>query len=376
MRIGLNCRHLADPVLRGWNRYTVNLIRSIQELGHELVLYSEEPIHHVYKEYFGDKGVEERVSGSMNYGVWEQNWLAEAINASSVQVFHCPVHFGLPATVSVPTVLTIHDCIDETFHAKTKSLRERFSLANIKAKSYRWIARTKADHIIAVSKFTSLDVQKIYRIPENKITVVYEAADESVKRQPSEEECSDVLQRHRIKAPYFFYIGGWEDRKNVPLLVRALAVSRLKDIQLVLAGGSEEDQERLYTIARDLRIESQVRLLQRVEERDLPALFSKAQAFIYPSLYEGFGLQLVEAMAHGTPVLAADSTSLAEVLGTGGALFKPDGQSELAALMQRVFEDREYLEDLQKKSKSRGKDFDWSATAHQTIDVYKKVLEG
>ena len=174
---------------------------------------------------------------------------------------------------------------------------------------------------------------------------------------------------------YIFYVGGWEARKNIPFLVRAFAQSHLTDVKLVLAGGKYDERDSLIDLIDSLQINHQIQLLGWVDEEDLPALYAEAVAFVYPSEYEGFGLQLCEAMAVGCPILAANATCLPEVLADGGKLFSLDKTStELVDLLKSLDKDRSYRDELGKKAKQRSQKFDWHHTAIETMAIYHKQL--
>ncbi len=168
-------------------------------------------------------------------------------------------------------------------------------------------------------------------------------------------------------------MGGWERRKNVPFLVRAFAAAKLADVELVLAGGKEGEREELQKLAAELGIADRLRLLGWIEEADLPALYAEALAFVYPSEYEGFGLQLCEAMAAGCPVLASDRTCLPEILGPGGAIFSLDRPAELADWLRRVAGEPAVRAELTARGQARGAAFRWGKTAQATVRIYEAL---
>jgi glycosyltransferase involved in cell wall biosynthesis len=178
-----------------------------------------------------------------------------------------------------------------------------------------------------------------------------------------------------LAKPYAFYVGGWEERKNVPFLMYAFAAADLHGIELVLAGGEDEQRGRLLALAAALGIANRVHFLGWVDDAELPALYTEALCFVYPSAYEGFGLQLCEAMAVGSPVFAARATCLPEVLGDGGETFPLDDPSILARLLHRVSQDAAYRSVLVNRAKARAKSFSWRKTAEETLAVYRRTID-
>jgi len=169
-------------------------------------------------------------------------------------------------------------------------------------------------------------------------------------------------------------VGGWEQRKNIPFLLRGFAHAQLRNTELVMAGGRDDQRSHLMSLAKELGIAGQLRLLGWVEEPDLRTLYAEALGFCYPSEYEGFGLQLCEAMAVGCPVLAARATCLPEVLGLGGETFSLDEPSELAGLLHRLVSDSAYRRELAEKAQRRSADFSWARAADQTVEVYQSLI--
>ena len=204
--------------------------------------------------------------------------------------------------------------------------------------------------------------------------MIYEAADQHFHTPVPSPELTRVRVRHELTKPYFFYIGGWEQRKNVPFLLRAFAAANLDAVELVLAGGREQERKSLSDQAEALGIGKRLRLLNWVEDEDLPALYGAALAFVYPSEYEGFGLQLCEAMACGCPVLASDRTSLPEILGQGGDTFPLEDPGLLADKLRRVAGDEAYRNDLRARGRQRGSEFSWKRTAEQTVATYRSLV--
>jgi glycosyltransferase involved in cell wall biosynthesis len=207
------------------------------------------------------------------------------------------------------------------------------------------------------------------------VTVVYLAADPVFHAPLRDADRAAARERWELRRPYLFYIGGLEGRKNIPFLLRGFAAAGLTDVELVLAGGSEADRAALARLAGELGIGNRVRFPGFVPDADLPGLYAAALGFVYPSEYEGFGLQLVESMAVGCPTLASRATSLQEVLGHGGDTFALDDPGELAGRLNRLANDPAYRGELSERARRRSADFSWDRTAAETAAVYRRQIE-
>ena len=205
--------------------------------------------------------------------------------------------------------------------------------------------------------------------------MTHEAADRRFHGPIPEAGRRRVREAHALANRYVFFVGGWDRRKNIPFLVRAFAEASLEGVDLVLAGGKDQERSALEEFARSLGVADRLRLLGFVEDDDLPALYAEALAFAYPSEYEGFGLQLCEAMAAGCPTLASRATCLPEVLGDGGETFGLADTAELSALLRRLAVDEGFRATLSARARARSAAFSWRRTAEQTLDVYRSAID-
>ena len=376
MRVGFNARLLAAADLRGWNRYTVNLLAQLPALGVEPVLYSDQRIHpaHLQRMNIGMDAL--RVGEVRPYVRWEQQWLPSQFRRDGIDLFHAPANFGLPLRSSVPRVLTLHDAIDAAYYIPRQSLKERLRVNALRSRLTQAVSRIAADRVITVSPHAREDLTRWLGIPASKIRVTAEAADPIFEAEVTAEQRSEVRRHHALNRQYFFYIGGWEGRKNVDFLVKAFAESGVnKDgVELVLAGGKAAEVARLNDTTATLGVAGHVRALGWIEDAELPALYAEALALVYPSEYEGFGLQVCEAFAVGCPVLAARVTCLPWVVGAGGETFALDDTAELISLMRKVARDPGFRAELSRRAVERSREFSWKKTAEATIEVYREVL--
>ncbi len=286
-------------------------------------------------------------------------------------------NFIIPFGVKGKKICTIHDLAfkryPETVNLKTRKFLEYRIKKTIK----------RADKIVVVSKFTADELMELYGVPSEKITVIYNGVDfnlynENVKR----EEIDKVLEKRELSyGKYFFYLGTIEPRKNIYRMVGAYAkcVSRLKAEgkeapKLVLGGKLGWYYDEILERIKRENIEDNIRLLGYVDENEKPELYSGALAFLFPSLYEGFGLPIAEAMACGTPVLTSNSTSLVEIAGESAVLCDPLSEDDIAEGMYRLAVEPDLRERLSKSGSQRAKEFDWDSSAEGLYELYKKVL--
>lgn len=375
MRVGVNTRLLCSPNLRGWNRYTLNLVDALADMGISVYLFSDRALNDVHLARLANRNCVVRVSGPMRYFLWEQRWLPRQCAADNVDVLHCPYHFGLPWSTSCPRVLTLHDAIDLAYYGPLTSWTKKWGRAAFETRLYEWIGRTRAHHVVTVSEHAKSQLIEYLSIPASKITVAHLAADPCFHEPISEIEKSQVLGELRLTRPYFLYVGGFERRKNVPFLVRAFANAQLGDTDLVLAGENDGYANEILDFAASVGVRTKVLVPGAIKDSQLAALYAGALAFVYPSQYEGFGLQLCEAMALGCPILAARATSLPEVLGDGGETFDLSEPDELVALLRRIQCDSVFRDTLARRAKTRSANFSWRRTAEQTISAYRRALE-
>lgn len=374
LRVGFNARLLHSPDLRGWNRYTVNLLAELPGSGVEPVLYSDRPVHPDHLDRLPAGSYRVRVGPVRPYAAWEQLWLPRACGRDGVDLLHAPANFGLPWSSPCPRVLTLHDAIAELYQRRRAPVLDRYRPAAVRSRVAHWAARARAERVITVSDHAREDLVNGLGLPASKVRVTPEAADPAMLRPVSAAQRERVGARHGLRRPYVFYVGGWEGRKNLPFLLRGFAAAGLNGVDLALAGGRDDLRAGLAAVAEGLGIGDRLRLLGWVEDADLPALYSGALCLAYPSEYEGFGLQVCEAMAAGCPVFAARATSLPEVLGSGGETFALGDPGELAALLRRVAGDPEFRADLVRRARARSDDFSWRRTAEATAAVYRELV--
>ncbi|GCE03970.1 glycosyltransferase family 4 protein [Dictyobacter aurantiacus] len=306
--------------------------------------------------------------------VWEQWTSPLAARKEHVDLLHVP-HFAPPLLPPVPTVVTIHDVI---------ALRLPAYRPNRKVKAYtNLIARSahRASMVIAPSQHARQDIIDVLKLPPERIRVIYEAAGDEYQPVTDPAVLAAARARYGLGERYIFYLGGLDQRKNVPQLVRAFARLHAQigdpDLQLLIAGNPDKQKGSLFPdprpVAADLGMSGQI-IYRFIEEEDKPAIYSGASVFVFPSLYEGFGLDPLEAMSCGAPVVCSNRTSLPEVVGDAAISVDPEDVRELVDAMYRVLTDEGLRTGLRARSLQQAKRFHWHQAAQQTLAVYEEVL--
>jgi glycosyltransferase involved in cell wall biosynthesis len=251
------------------------------------------------------------------------------------------------------------------------------------------IAAKRADIVLTDSQASKWDIVHLLDIPSERVRVIYLAADDIYQPILDDRRLSATCQKYGLPESYLLYLGGFDQRKNVPTLLKAFAqlakdsraflvvAGRLPEYGLDLAIQAERSDffpdPRL--IVQELGIEERVVFTGWVPEEDKPALYSGARALVFPSLYEGFGLPPLEALACGTPVIASNRGSLPEIVGDGGLLLEPDDVEGLAGAMEKLLNDESLWGDLREKGLAHAARFSWEKTARETLAVYQEIGE-
>ncbi len=317
--------------------------------------------------------------GPLRKLAWEQRGAVMTAKRKGARVLHVP-YLGAPLFAGLPVVVTAHDMIPWVVPGYGGSAPVRLYLALAAASARR------ARLIIADSEASRRDVIKVLKVPPSKVHTVY-LGTASHPEYPAQ-ELEAVRARHNLPADYSFYLGGFDRRKNVPLLLRAWrsaldalgAARQSGDGPLLVIGGDVPQPGGVFP---DVRAEAArlgfgdgagVRFLGRVSEEDKPLLMAAARLFVYPSAYEGFGLDPLEAMSVGCPVVSSSGGSLKEVVGDACLLVMPNDENALCDAIVHAWQDDTLRERLSAQGRERARDFTWQRTARQTWDLYLKAM--
>ena len=267
---------------------------------------------------------------------------------------------SLPYKTFSKSVLIVHDLAFELIpHAYPGSYSRLHRITKTSAK--------RADKIVAVSNSTKKDLSRLYNIDKQKISVIYEGVDSMFHPQPAK-EINRIRRRYDLNKKYFLFIGSLKKIKNVPVLLRAFAAfleKRAGDYQLVLVGSNYWPDGEINAIIKAKKLQKKVKSLGFVSDHDLPGLYSGSSAFIMPSLYEGFGIPILESMACGTPVITSNTGSMPEIAGKAALLVNPLDTAEICKKMWLLEEDSSLRSRLIQKGLLRAKQYSWSKMARQ-----------
>jgi glycosyltransferase involved in cell wall biosynthesis len=296
---------------------------------------------------------------------WRRRWRADQLD-----LLHVPFYY-LPPGAPRRSVVTIYDCRFLRYPETYPRARAAFLRAAVP-----WSLR-RASHIITISEFTKRELVELLGLPPERISVTLLAQRESFQPITDPSAQAVVRKRYRLPPRFILSTSTLEPRKNLVRLVEAFAMLRREGCpqELVLSGARYFGTNPLEDAIRRLGLGGVVHFPGYIPDADMPGLYSMADAFAYPSLYEGFGIPPLEAMACGTPVVAAGTTSIPEVIGSAACAVDPLSSESIAAGLRRILESVAYASALREAGFARVGMFSWEATARQTVAVYKRVLE-
>ncbi len=368
-RIGIDARKIADF---GIGTYIQHLVRAIAALDQENRYFL-----FVGRNYEGElddlpanfRRVTERAPV---YSLREQVVLSWRLARLSLDLYHA-THYVLPLVAPRRVVVTIHDIIHLLY---PEFLPNRLAFLYAQRMIRRSLGR--ADWVISDSQNTRTDLMDYFEVGGEKIRHIYPGvAAEFLQRLPPE-EIEGRRQRFGLARPYLLFVGNPKPHKNLDNVVRAYARvvggGAGSDVDLVCVGGRDGSDARVRERAAQLGLDERVRLLGHVDPEELPALYQGATLFLYPTLYEGFGLPVVEAMASGVAVITSNNSALREIAEGFAELVDPLDVDAIAAAIRRCLADADHRAALAERGRRRSLDFDWRRTAEQTLEVYRAAL--
>ena len=367
MRVAIDARKLHDF---GIGTYIRNLLRHLARIDRdsEYVLLCQEY----------DVGVAAQLGPnfravlepSPTYSFREQVHVPWVLHRERPDVFHAP-HYVLPPLTRCRSVVTIHDCIHLMF---PQYLPNR--AAYVYARASMWSAARQARRILTVSEASKRDIIHFFDVPPEKVVVVYNAIEERFAVTPSEEAIARVRERYQLNHPFVLYVGNIRPHKNLVRLIEAFAELRthgVGELKLLIIGDEISKLPALRRAVHSHKLHKHVRFLGYLEDDTLAILYRLASVFVFPSLYEGFGLPPIEAMASGTPVVTSNVSSMPEVTGDAAVLVDPYNVESIVEGIARVLGDPALAAQLRRKGIARAREFSWARSVARTREVYQEV---
>lgn len=302
-----------------------------------------------------------------------------ALRRAHCDLVHIPNLFSVPRVLSCPYVMTVHDMLEHMSRARQQTGFWR----TLHFQTTKRVLEG-ADRIFAVSNFTRIEIEKLFEIPSDRIEVVYNAIDERFLGGHASAADRDLIaKRYQVTYPFLLYAGRISPHKNVVRMIEAFSALKTElereqafpDLKLIIIGDDLSGNPDLRRTVIRSGVQNDVRFLGFVPIEVLRIFYDEAKIFVFPSLYEGFGLPPLEAMAHGTPVVTSNVTSLPEVVGNAAVLVNPENVFEIMRALHRVLIDQALRTRMKERGYQQAARFSWETSARRILDVYKQVAQ-
>jgi glycosyltransferase involved in cell wall biosynthesis len=295
-------------------------------------------------------------------------------------VVHIPHLYWIPRGLGCPYILTVHDLLEHMYGSRDASSLRRSLYFYLTRRALR-----KAARVIAVSQFTKNEIEKLLAVPDARIEVVYNAIDERfLHGHATAADRELIAQRYQVNHPFILYAGAIRPHKNVVRIIEAFSSlkselqkeQQFPDLKLIIIGDDLSSHPRLRRTVVRSGVQNDVRFLGFVPIEVLRIFYDVAKIFVFPSLYEGFGLPPLEAMAHGTPVVASNTSSLPEVVGNAALLVNPENVFEIRRGLQRALLDPVLRERMKQRGYEQAQRFSWTSSVSRILEIYREVADG
>jgi glycosyltransferase involved in cell wall biosynthesis len=368
VRIAIDARKLRDY---GIGTYVRNLLRHLARLDRttEYVVLCSQRDWKITSEL--GENFRAIIDASPGYSLREQVTVPLDLRRERVDLFHAP-HYVLPPLTPCRSVVTIHDCIHLRF---PQYLPSRLGYAY--ARSSMWVATHRSSRVLTVSEASKRDILKYFHIPEAKVDVIYNGIDERFWSPPDAAHVDRIRERYQLDGRFVLYAGNIKPHKNIERLIEAFHTLKqhgFDDVKLLIIGDEISKYATLRRAVHRYKLHKHVRFFGFVPDQTLAVLYRLAALFVFPSLYEGFGLPPLEAMASGTPVITSNVSSLPEVVGDAALLIDPYEPDAIAAAIERLLTDARLCEDLRARGLKRARQFSWDQSVQRIRAIYDEVL--
>ncbi len=372
MRIGIDATAV-PPKPMGAGLYIIYLIRELGKLDspYEFVVFSQDYLR-PYFEHLGSDKIQIVWLRNMHPAlrlIWEQTIFPTWASKMELDLLHSP-HYTMPLSLSIPVVVTFHDMIF-FIHPEKHTLPKRYF--------FPWMIRQssrRAKRILTDSENTRQDAIRLLNIAPEKISTVHLGYQDNFREIKDQDLLKAIRSKYHLPEKFIFYAGAIEPRKNVPLLLTVFEKLAQQNFphHLVLAGGLGWQYEDVLEQIDTMPIRDRIHRVGHVPYTDLPAFYNLAEIFVYPSVYEGFGLPPLEGMACGTPVITSNISSMPEFVGDAGILVPPNDEVALYQAIRQVLEDETIRQRLVIAGPRRAANFTWKHTAEKTLKIYEQAL--
>ena len=374
LRIGIDATAIPSNRV-GAGNYIFNLVRGLAKVDVENLYFVFAKPEHVVEWKIEQPNFRFLPGASRSRPLrlaWEQSVLPVLVRQHKIDVLHSP-HYTLPLFNPGRSVVTFCDMIFYLYPEMHSFSKRVFFRAMMQVSSQR------ADWIIAISESTARDLLGMFRVMPDRVCAIPLAAESNFRRITDRDSINRICGQYGLRAgEYILYVGVLEPRKNIPTLLRAyqdLVAQGIRE-QLAIVGRRGWMFDEIFTTVQTLKLGDKVVFTGYVPNDELPYLYNGARLFVYPSLYEGFGLPVLEAMACGTPVVTSSVSSMPEIVDDAGLLVDPRDPKQLARAIEQLVVDDDLHRSLQERGLQRAEQFSWERTARETLQVYSRVCCG
>ncbi len=370
-RIGLDARFYG-PVGKGLGRYTQEIVDRVikQDTYNQYVVFLSQENFDSF--YCSNKKVKKILIKARWYSVAEQIVFPFIIWRQKLDLMHF-MHFNVPIFTPVKFLVTIHDLILTKFPTTRASTLSPFfyKIKNLAYKIVIWVAIKRAKSIIAVSKFTRNDIIRQFNARKDKVKLIYEGVSDF--KNLEKENSKNILNKYNIKKPFLLYVGNAYPHKNLERLIKAFLILKKDFINLSLVLVGKEDY--FYKRLKNFLDYKKYNILFPgfVADDELGVFFQEAECYVFPSLYEGFGLPPLEAMAFSCPVVSSNRSCLPEILGDAAVYFNPEKEQDIVNKIKKVIKDDVLKKQMIAKGSQQIKKYSWQKAVEQTLKLYHQV---
>lgn len=372
MKIGIDARCLNTLQLRGIGKYLYNLIINFSDFdnSHEILLFIDAR-YEEFKDIPYSKNIRKikfAFKGD-RFNLWEQFGLPFQIMKTKTDIFHGPAN-TVPLIQTCPTVITLHDTLLLSPYEGQSKMDLFYNQKIIP------IAVKNAKKIITSSENSKKDIIRDFKVPEEKIKVIYLGINKKFRKIKDMTFLEKIINKYCINEKYLFALGASSPRKNISRLIDVFFMLKKEknfSHKLLIAGIRPDCYDNYFNKVKELDLVSDVILIKYITEEELIALYNKAEIFIYPSLYEGFGFPVVEAMACGCPVVASNRSSIPELVGDAGLLVEPTDNRDILNKIFIIINNNILRNELIEKGLKKADLFTWKKTMEETFKVYEEV---